>query len=131
MALGTILATLAPYAIQAGAHFGSQYLGNRREDKQRRKAQEREAQQNLIGSFDRQKIQDPNSAVRSTPGAGEQLLGDPLTQRLLSELGTKGIEALFARGGPKPITPSSSAGNASSFGNIRDLRRSPTPFLTG
>ena len=87
---------LALMGIQAGlggmqALMGQQ-AARRQEDQMRKQA----AQDKLIQSFN-PGAQPTPVAAQQGPGVGQQMLADPLTLKLLSQLGGKGIGALTNR----------------------------------
>ena len=86
---------LALMGIQAGlggmqALMGQQ-AARRQEDQMRKQA----AQDKLIQAFN--PGAQPTPVAQQGPGVGQQMLADPLTQKLLSQLVGKGIGALTNR----------------------------------
>jgi hypothetical protein len=83
---------LASTALSAGQG----YMANRAAEQQQKRMDEQAAQDKLIQSFS-PGAQPTPVAAQQGPGVGQQMLADPLTQKLLSQLVGKGIGALTNR----------------------------------
>ena len=75
-------------------------MANRAAEQQQKRMDEQAAQDKLIQSFS-PGAQPTPVAQQQGPGVGQQMLADPLTQKLLSQLIGKGIGALTNR--PPPV----------------------------
>ena len=82
---------LASAALSAGQGYMANRAAGRQEERMRKQA----AQDKLIQSFS--PGAQPTPVAAQQPGVGQQMLADPLTQKLLSQLVGKGIGALTNR----------------------------------
>ena len=89
-------AWLAPMLASTALSAGQGYMANRAAEQQQKRMDEQAAQDKLIQSFS-PGAQPTPVAAQQGPGVGQQLLADPLTQKLLSQLVGKGIGALTNR----------------------------------
>ena len=93
------LAAAAPYAIPAGMSIAQGILGNRQAKRDQQRMEEQAKQDKLIQSFNPQ-AQPSAPQQASQPGIGQKLLGDPITQKLISDLvGKIGQPATGGMGG--------------------------------
>ena len=76
---------LAPYAIPAGLSIAKGLLGNRQAKRDQQRMEQQAKQDKLIQSFNPQ-AQPSAPQQASQPGIGQKLLGDPITQTLISGL---------------------------------------------
>ena len=91
-------AFLAPMLASAALSAGQGYMANRAAERQEERMREQAAQDKLIQSFS-PGAQPTPVAAQQGPGVGQQMLADPLTQRLLAQLIGKapGVAALEAK----------------------------------
>ena len=89
-------AFLAPLLASTALSAGQGYMANRAAERQEERMREQAAQDKLIQSFS-PGAQPTPVAAQQGPGVGQQMLADPLTQKLLSQLVGKGIGALTNR----------------------------------
>ena len=87
---------LALMGIQAGLGGMQALMGQQAARRQEDQMREQAAQDKLIQSFS-PGAQPTPVAQQQGPGVGQQMLADPLTQKLLSQLIGKGIGALTNR----------------------------------
>lgn len=80
-----MFAALAPYAIPAGLSIAKGLLGNRQAKRDQQRMEQQAKQDKLIQSFNPQ-AQPSAPQQASQPGIGQKLLGDPITQKLISGL---------------------------------------------
>ena len=86
---------LAMLGIQAGLGVGQALLGQQAARRQEERMREQAASDKLIQSFN--PGAQPTPVAAQQPGVTQQMLADPLTQKLLSQLVGKGIGALTNR----------------------------------
>ena len=78
-------AAIAPYAIPAGLSLAQGLLGNRQAKRDQKRMEEQAKQDRLMQSFNSQaQPSAPQQAAQQ--GIGQKLLGDPITQKLISDL---------------------------------------------
>jgi hypothetical protein len=94
-------AFLAPMLASAVLSTGQGYLANRQRKQEEERQKQQAAQSRLIQSFNPGAQPAPMPGAQG-PGVGQQMLGDPLTQKLLAGLIGKGLGGL---GTPPPVTP--------------------------
>ena len=93
------LAAAAPYAIPAGLSLAQGMYANQQAERDRKRAEEQAKQDKLIQAFNPQ-AQPSAPQQASQPGIGQKLLGDPITQKLISDLvGKIGQPATGGMGG--------------------------------
>ena len=99
------LPALAMLGLQLGGSAalgaGQSYLAGRASKKQELRQKEQAAQNKLISSFSKS-AQPQQMAPQQGPGVGQQMLADPLTQKLLAGLIGK------IGGAPAPLPPAPS-----------------------
>ena len=78
-------AFLAPMLASAALSAGQGYMANRAAERQEERMREQAASDKLIQSFSLGAQPTPVAAQQG-PGVGQQMLADPLTQRLLAQL---------------------------------------------
>ena len=83
---------LAMLGIQAGLGVGQALLGQQAARRQEDQMREQAAQDKLIQSFN--PGAQPTPVAPQQPGVTQQMLSDPITKQLLSQLVGKGIGAL-------------------------------------
>ena len=89
-------AWLAPMIASTSLSAGQGYMANRAAKRQEERMREQAAQDKLIQSFS-PGAQPTPVAQQQGPGVGQQMLADPLTQKVLAQLVGKGIGALTNR----------------------------------
>tara|TARA_R110002020_G_scaffold187307_1_gene385561 strand:+ start:1596 stop:1883 length:288 start_codon:yes stop_codon:yes gene_type:complete len=90
-------AFLAPMLASAALSAGQGYMANRAAEQQQKRMDKQAAQDKMIQSFSPGAQPTPMMAQQG-PGVGQQMLADPLTQKLLAGLigkapGVAGLEA--------------------------------------
>ena len=90
-------AFLAPMLASAALSAGQGYMANRAAGRQEERMRKQAAQDKLIQSFN--PGAQPTPVAQQGPGVGQQMLADPLTQKLLAGLIGKapGVAALEAK----------------------------------
>ena len=78
-------AWLAPMLASTALSAGQGYMANRAAEQQQKRMDEQAAQDKLIQSFS-PGAQPTPVAAQQGPGVGQQMLADPLTQKLLAGL---------------------------------------------
>ena len=103
------LPALAMLGLQLGGSAalgaGQSWLASRAQKSGEKRQEERLAKARLLQSFGAQA--QPMPMGRQQPGVAQQMLADPLTQKLLAGLIGKGAGALGNLGNPPPVTPPS------------------------
>ena len=92
---------LAMLGIQAGLGVGQAVLGQQAARRQEERMRKQAAQDKLVQSFS-PGAQPTSVAQQQGPGVGQQMLADPLTQKLLAGLIGKGLGGLNTT---PPTTP--------------------------
>ncbi len=88
-------AFLAPMLASAALSAGQGYMANRAAERQEERMRKQAAQDKLIQSFS--PGAQPTPVAAQQPGVTQQMLSDPITKQLLSQLVGKGIGALTNR----------------------------------
>jgi len=94
-------AWLAPMLASTALSAGQGWMASRAAEQQEKRMKAQAAQDKLIQSFSPGAQPTPMPGAQQ-PGVAQQVLADPLTQKLLAGLISKGAGAL---GGPPPVTP--------------------------
>ena len=94
-------AFLAPMLASAALSAGQGYMANRAAGRQEERMRKQAAQDKLVQSFS-PGAQPTSVAQQQGPGVGQQMLADPLTQKLLAGLIGKGLGGLNTT---PPTTP--------------------------
>ena len=89
----------APMLASAALSAGQGYMARRAAEQQEKRMAKQAAEDRLLQSFGAQAQPTPVRAQQ--PGVGQQMLADPLTQKLLAGLIGKGLGGL---GNPPPVT---------------------------
>ena len=79
------MAGFLPFAIPAGLSLAQGMYANQQAERDRKRAEEQAKQDKLIQAFNPQ-AQPTAPQQASQPGIGQKLLGDPITQKLISDL---------------------------------------------
>ena len=88
-------AWLAPMLASTALTAGQGFLANRAAGRQEERMRKQAAQDKLIQSFS--PGAQPTPVAQQQPGVTQQMLSDPITKQLLSQLVGKGIGALTNR----------------------------------
>jgi 7-keto-8-aminopelargonate synthetase-like enzyme len=88
-------AFLAPLLASTALSAGQGYMANRAAERQEERMRKQAAQDKLIQSFS--PGAQPTPVAAQQPGVTQQMLSDPITKQLLSQLIGKGIGALTNR----------------------------------
>ena len=88
-------AWLAPMLASTALTAGQGFLANRAAGRQEERMRKQAAQDKLIQSFN--PGAQPTPVAQQQPGVTQQMLSDPITKQLLSQLVGKGIGALTNR----------------------------------
>ena len=94
-------AWLAPMIASTALSAGQGYMANRAAKRQEERMREQAAEDKLIQSFS--PGAQPTPVAQQQPGVTQQMLTDPITKQLLSQLIGKGIGALTNR--PPTLKP--------------------------